>query len=73
MTILSQDEKDTDAKSWAARNSSSEITNPLEMVKKTCQAVDSLNLMFEIGVRPKLQCWAKMSMKQTRKIGLQRI
>ena len=34
ITILSQDQKDIDAKNWAARNSGSEITNPLEMVKK---------------------------------------
>ena len=34
ITILSQDEKDVDSKNWAARNSASEITNPLEMVKK---------------------------------------
>ena len=32
-----------DAKNWAARNAASELTNPLEMVKKTCQAMDSLN------------------------------
>ena len=32
--ILSQDEKVIDAKNWVARNSVSEITNPLEMVKK---------------------------------------
>ena len=32
--ILSQDEKDIDAKNWAAKNSAYEITNPLEMVKK---------------------------------------
>ena len=65
--ILSQGEKDRDAKIRAARNSSSEITNPLEMVKKTCPAVDSLNS----DVRDR--SWAKMGMKQTRKIGLQRI
>ena len=34
ITILSQFEKDIDAKNQAARNSASEITNPLEMVKK---------------------------------------
>ena len=30
-------------KNWAAGNSASEITNPLEMVKKTCQTLESLN------------------------------
>ena len=34
ITILSQDE-DTYAENLAARNSASELTNPLEMVKKT--------------------------------------
>ena len=34
ITILSQDEKDINAKNWAARNSASEISSPLEMVKK---------------------------------------
>ena len=29
--------------------------------------------MSELGVRPKLRFWAKMSMKQTRTIGLQQI
>ena len=44
ITILSQDEKDNDAKNGDARNSASELTNPFEMVKeKTCQALESLN------------------------------
>ena len=34
ITILSQDGKDTDAKNWDARNSASELTIRLEMVKK---------------------------------------
>ena len=41
--ILSQDQKDIDAKNWAARNSAYEITNPLELVNKTCHALESLN------------------------------
>ena len=32
-----------------------------------------LIMMSELEVRPKLRFWAKMSMKQTQKIGLQRI
>ena len=41
--MLGQDEQETDTKNWAARNSTYELTNPLEMVKKTCQALQSLN------------------------------
>ena len=37
------DEHETNAKNRTSRNSASELTNPLEMVKKTCQALDSLN------------------------------
>ena len=73
ITILSQDEMDINAKNWAARNSASEITSPLEMVKKQVQLWNRQILMSEIGVRPKLRCWTKMTMKQTRKIGLKRI
>ena len=54
-------------------NSASLLMNPLEMGKKYIRLWNRLILMSEIGFRPKLQCWAKMSMKQTRKIGLQRI
>ena len=43
MTILGQDEHETDAKNRSLTNSASELTNPLEMVKKTCQAFESLN------------------------------
>ena len=43
ITILSLDEHETDAKKRTSRNSDSELTNPLEMVKKTIQAVKSLN------------------------------
>ena len=34
ITILGQEEPQTDAKSRTSRNSASELTNPLEMVKK---------------------------------------
>ena len=33
MTILGLKEEDTDAKNWAARNSASDLTNHLEVVK----------------------------------------
>ena len=51
----------------------SEFTNPLEMVKKHFRLMNRSILMSEQGVRPKLRFWAKISMKQTRKIGLQKI
>ena len=41
--ILGQDEHETDAKNRILTNSTSELTNPLEMVKKTCQYLESLN------------------------------
>ena len=36
-------EHETDAKNRTLTNSASEFTNPLEMVKKTCQSLESLN------------------------------
>ena len=53
-----------------ARNSAFELKNTLEMVKKHVRLWNPSIMMSEIGVRSKLRCWAKMSMKQTRKIGL---
>ena len=41
--ILGLDEHETDAKNRTSMNSASELTNPLDMVKKTCQAFESLN------------------------------
>ena len=38
ITILGLDEHETDAKNRTSRNSASELTNPSEMVKETCQA-----------------------------------
>ena len=43
ITILGQDEQKTYAKKWSLRNSASELPNPLEMVKNTCQSLESLN------------------------------
>ena len=43
ITILGLDEKETDAKNRTSRNSSFELTNPLEMVKKTIPTFKSLN------------------------------
>ena len=42
-TILGQDEQETHAKNRTSRNSASKLTNPLQMVKKTFQAFESLN------------------------------
>ena len=41
--MLGQDEHETDMENWTSTNSASELTNPLEMVQKTCQALESLN------------------------------
>ena len=43
ITILAQEEHETDAKNQTSRNLASELMNPLEMVKKTFQAYESLN------------------------------
>ena len=50
---MGQDEQETDAKNQTSINSASEVTNPLEMVKKTFQAFESLNS----DVRP--SCYAQ--------------
>ena len=71
--ILGHDEHETDAKNRTSRNSASELTNPLEMEKKHFWILNRLTLMSELGVRPKLGFCAKLSMKETRKIGLQEI
>ena len=41
--ILGQDTHETDARNRTLTNSASELTNPLEMVKKTFQAFESIN------------------------------
>ena len=40
---MGQDEHETDAKNRTVTNSAAELTNPLEMVKKTFHAFDSIN------------------------------
>ena len=43
-TILGQDEHETDTENRSSTDSASELTNPLEMVKKkTCLAFELLN------------------------------
>ena len=70
ITILVPDEHEKDAKNWTLTNSDSELTNPLEMVKKHASLWNSSFLMFELGFTPKLRFCFQMNMKQTRKIGL---
>ena len=41
--MLGQDEHETDMKNKISTNSASELTNPLEMVKKPIQAFELLN------------------------------
>ena len=41
--MLGQDEHETDIKNRTSMNTTSEFTNPLEMVKKTIQAFELLN------------------------------
>ena len=53
MTMLGQDEQETDMKNRTSTNSTSELTNPLEMVKKIFQAFESLN--FEVRARSQSQ------------------
>ena len=72
-TILGQDEHETDTENRTSTNSVSELPNPLEMVKKHVRLWNCSILMSELEVMPKIQFWAKMSMKQTRKIGHQEI
>ena len=41
--MLGQDKHETDTKNRTSTNSASELTNPLEMEKKTIQALKSFN------------------------------
>ena len=50
ITILGQDEHETDAKNQTLTNSTSELTNPLEIVKKTCHSLESLNSDFRARI-----------------------
>ena len=43
ITMQGHDEHETDKKNWTSTNSYSELTNPLEMVKKTIQAFELFN------------------------------
>ena len=50
ITILVSDEHETDAKNRNLTNSASDLTNPLEMVKKTCHSLESLNYDFRATI-----------------------
>ena len=65
ITMLGQDENETDTKNRNSTNSASKLTNPLEMEKQHVRLWNRSIQMFEIGVSSKLRFWAKMSMKQT--------
>ena len=58
ITVLGLDEDESDAKNWTSRNSASELTNPLEMVKKYVKLRNRSILVSELGVRHKLRFWA---------------
>ena len=66
--MLGQTEHETDTKNWPSTNSASKLMNPLEIVKNQFRLLNRSILMFELGVRPKLQFWVQMSSKQTQKI-----
>ena len=50
ITSLGQDEHEADAKNRTLTNSASELTNPLEMVKKTFQAFELINSDVRAGI-----------------------
>ena len=54
MTMLGQDEHETDTKNRTSKNSTSEVTNPLKMVKNQFKLLNRSILMSELGVTPKL-------------------
>ena len=49
MTMLGQDEHETDTKNRISTNSTYELMNTLEMLKKTCQALESFNFDVRDG------------------------
>ena len=53
ITMLGQDEHETDTKNRTSTNSASGLTKPLAMVKKTCQALESLN--YDVRARSQAQ------------------
>ena len=68
ITMLGQDEHETDTKNWTSTNSAFELSNPLEMDKNQFRLLNRSILMSEIRVRPKLRLLAQVGCKQTQKI-----
>ena len=54
ITILVPDEHETDAKNRTLTNSVYELTNPLEIVIKTCQSLESLNYDFRARIQAQI-------------------
>ena len=55
ITILGQDEYETDTENRTSMNSASDLTKPLEMVKKHVRLWNGSILMFELEFRPKIK------------------
>ena len=70
LLFLAKMRNETNAKNQTLTNSASELMNYLEMVKTHFMLLNRSVLMSELGFMPKLRFWAKMSTKQTPKIGL---
>ena len=68
ITMLGQDEHETDTKNRTSTNSALELSNPLEMVKNQFRLLNRSILMSELRVRPKLRFLAQIGCKQTQKI-----
>ena len=54
ITILVPAQHETDAKNRTLTNSASELTNPLEMVKRTCHSLESLNSDFRARIEAQI-------------------
>ena len=55
LQFLGLDEHETDAKNWTSSNSTSKLTNPLEMVKKHVRLRNCSILVSELRGKPKLR------------------
>ena len=57
ITMLGQDEHETDTKNQTSMNSAFELTKPLEMVKNQFKFLNRSILRSELEVKPKLRFW----------------
>ena len=71
--MLGQDEQETDTKNWTSTNSPFELTNPYEMVKKTCHALESLNSDVRDRIYALITMLGQDEQETDTKIGLQQI